>query len=64
MTITNNSSIYPQNTPCDSIKILELYSLFSEYHKNRDYESAVPYGWQVLECDKKKFAKWIYYKME
>jgi hypothetical protein len=38
--------------------------LFSEYHKNKDYQSALPYGWQVPECDKKKFAKWIYYKME
>jgi hypothetical protein len=50
--------------PCDSMKILENYSLFSEYHKNKDCKSAVPYGWQVLECDKEKFAKWIYYKME
>lgn len=46
------------------MKVLELYSLFSEYHKNKDYNSALPYGWQVLECDEKKFAKWIYYKME
>jgi tetratricopeptide (TPR) repeat protein len=44
--------------------MLELYSLFSEYHKNRDFKSAEPYGWQVLDCDKKKFAKWIYYKLE
>jgi len=51
-------------TPCDSLKVLELYSLFSEYHKNKDCKSAVPYGWQVLECNKQKFAKWIYYKME
>ena len=50
--------------PCDSLETLKLYSLFSEYHKNKDYESALPYGWQVLECDKVKFAKWIYYKME
>jgi len=49
---------------CDSLETLKLYSLFSEYHKNKDYQSALPYGWQVLECDKKKFAKWIYYKME
>jgi tetratricopeptide (TPR) repeat protein len=51
-------------TPCDSLKVLELYSLFSEYHKNKDCKSAVPYGWQVLNCTKEKFAKWIYYKME
>jgi tetratricopeptide (TPR) repeat protein len=53
-----------QPADCDSTETLKLYSLFSEYHKNKDYESALPYGWQVLECDKKKFAKWIYYKME
>jgi len=57
-------SIEYSGEPCDSIETLKLYSLFSEYHKNKDYQSALPYGWQVLECDKKKFAKWIYYKME
>ncbi len=54
----------PARSDCDSLETLKLYSLFSEYHKNKDYKSALPYGWQVLECDKKKFAKWIYYKME
>ncbi len=50
--------------PDDSTKILELYSLFSEYYKNKDYQSAVPYGWQVLEINPSKFSKYIYYKME
>ena len=54
----------PVRSDCDSLETLKLYSLFSEYHKNKDYASALPYGWQVLECDKAKFAKWIYYKME
>jgi tetratricopeptide (TPR) repeat protein len=54
----------PAKSDCDSLETLKLYSLFSEYHKNKDYQSALPYGWQVLECDKEKFAKWIYYKME
>jgi tetratricopeptide (TPR) repeat protein len=54
----------PVKSDCDSLETLKLYSLFSEYHKNKDYQSALPYGWQVLECDKEKFAKWIYYKME
>jgi tetratricopeptide (TPR) repeat protein len=54
----------PSKPECDSIEVIKLYSLFSEYHKNKDYQSALPYGWQVLECDKEKFAKWIYYKME
>lgn len=67
MLISSASGNIKQLTPpsdCDSLETLKLYSLFSEYHKNKDYQSAMPYGWQVLECDKKKFAKWIYYKME
>jgi tetratricopeptide (TPR) repeat protein len=40
------------------------YSLFSEYFKNKDYASALPYGWKVLEIEPKKFAQWYYYKME
>lgn len=48
----------------DSMKILEKYSLFSEYQKNKDYASALPFGWEVLQLDPVKFKKWIYYKME
>ena len=48
----------------DSLKLLEKYSLFSEYFKNKDYASALPFGWEVLEMDPAKFSKWIYYKME
>lgn len=51
-------------TANDSIQLITKYSLFSEYHKNRDYESAYPYGWEVLKTDPKRFAKWIYFKME
>ena len=54
----------PFTVECDSMETLKLYSLFSEYHKNKDFASALPYGWQVLACDKIKFANWIYYKME
>ena len=48
----------------DSMKLIAQYSLFSEYYKNKDYVSALPYGWKVLEMDPAKFNKWIYYKME
>ncbi len=48
----------------DTNKLRELYSLFSEYYKNKDYKSALPYGWDVIQQDPKMFAKWIYYKME
>jgi hypothetical protein len=65
----STSKIYSNNfvskpVDCDSLEVLKLYSLFSEYHKNKDFASALPYGWQVLECDADKFRKWIYYKME
>lgn len=48
----------------DSMKVLTDYSLFSEYHKNKDFASALPYGWSVIEANPTKFSKWIYYKME
>ena len=48
----------------DSMKLLEKYSLFSEYQKNKDYASAVPFGWEVLQLDPARFKKWIYYKMD
>ena len=48
----------------DSMKVLTDYSLFSEYHKNKDFDSALPYGWSVMEANQTKFSKWIYYKME
>lgn len=51
-----------QSTPVDSVKM--MYSLFSEFHKNHDYESALPYGWWVLERDPEQFKKYIFYKMD
>ncbi|MEO8399880.1 MAG: tetratricopeptide repeat protein, partial [Ignavibacteriaceae bacterium] len=59
--INNNISIADSVDPS---KLRETYSLFSEYYKNKDYKSAEPYGWQVIQTDPKMFAKWIYYKME
>jgi len=48
----------------DSMKIITDYSLGTEYHKNKDFESAMPYFWSVVEANPTKFSKWIYYKME
>ena len=48
----------------DSLQLIAQYSLFSEYYKNKDYASALPYGWKVIDMDPVKFNKWIYYKME
>lgn len=46
----------------DSLK--KTYSLFSEYHKNKDYHSALPYGWDIIKYAPEAFAKWVFYKME
>ena len=64
-----NSTAYSNNfkmqsNESDSLKLLEKYSLFSEYHKNKEYADALPFGWEVLKINPDKFKKWIYYKME
>jgi tetratricopeptide (TPR) repeat protein len=61
---TSTANVRAPLSPADSMKVLEQYSLFSEYHKNKDYKSALPYGWKVLEMDPARFARWFYYKME
>lgn len=47
----------------DTLKIYRKWSLFSEYHKNGDYETALPYGFEILEIDPAKF-KTIFLKLE
>lgn len=69
MCVIFSSNSFSNNLPdyiekSDSLKLLEKYSLFSEYHKNKDFTSALPYGWEVLDINPLKFKKWIYYKME
>ena len=63
-----NSNILLNNSfqlvKSDSMKALELYSLFSEYYKNKDYLSAKPFGYKLLKEDPRMFAKYFYYKME
>ncbi len=38
------------------------WSLFSEYHKNGDYVTAAPYGWEVVRLDPTRF-KTLYPKL-
>jgi len=33
------------------------WSLFSEYHKNQDYATAIPYGWEVVRLNPMRFKK-------
>ncbi len=61
--LTNEVALSDSNTT-DINKLRATYSLFSEYYKNKDFKSALPYGWEVIQQDPKMFAKWIYYKMD
>lgn len=61
---TSTAKVHKTLSPVDSMKVMEQYSLFSEYHKNRDFVSALPYGWKILEMDPARFAKFFFYKME
>lgn len=41
------------------------FSLFYEYHKNKDFMSALPYGWKVINSDPTPWLKYkIFPKME
>ncbi|MGK9477179.1 tetratricopeptide repeat protein [Melioribacter sp. OK-6-Me] len=53
------SSLYAQN------QLMANFSLFYEYHKNKDYVSAAPFGWKVINEDPTQFLKYkIFPKME
>ena len=60
----NNNEKTTTGSSSDSLKLIEQYSLFSEYYKNKDFETALPYGWKVLKMDPQKFSKYIYFKLE
>lgn len=58
------SEIFAQSTPQpDTLKIYRIWSLFAEYYKNGDYETALPYGFEILEIDPTKF-RIIFVRME
>lgn len=45
--------------------IMANFSLFYEYHKNKDFVSAEPYGWKVINSDPTNFIKFkLFPKME
>ncbi|MCI0708265.1 MAG: tetratricopeptide repeat protein [Ignavibacteriae bacterium] len=43
-------------------ELAKNWSLFSEYQRNGDHKSAVPYGWEVYKLDPKRF-KTLYQKL-
>lgn len=46
-------------------ELITNFSLFYEYHKNKDFSSALPYGWKVVNSDPSQFLKYkIFSKME
>lgn len=46
-------------------ELITNFSLFYEYHKNKDFSSALPYGWKVVNTDPSQFLKYkIFTKME
>ncbi|MBM4174785.1 MAG: tetratricopeptide repeat protein [Ignavibacteria bacterium] len=47
----------------DTLKIYRKWSLFAEYHKNLDYLTAMPYGWEIIQMDPNRF-KTIFLRME
>jgi tetratricopeptide (TPR) repeat protein len=47
----------------DTLKIYRKWSLFAEYHKNADYLSALPYGWEIIQLDPTRF-RTIFLRME
>ncbi|HWP81873.1 MAG TPA: tetratricopeptide repeat protein [Bacteroidota bacterium] len=55
-----------QNQPAqprvEQSEVLKNWSLFSEYQKNGDCNTAVPYGWNVVRMDPKRF-KTLFTKM-
>jgi len=61
--IAGHFSLFAQDD-CEADRVLNNYKMFSEYHRAKDYYSAIPFGWMVLYCNKTTYAKWIYYKME
>ena len=50
-----------QNSP-DDMEVLKNWSLFTEYHRNGDDQSAVPFGWKVLHMAPARF-KTLYHKL-
>lgn len=59
---TNTAAKYLR---ADSLNILAEFSLFNEYHKNKDYVSAEPHGWYVINTKPQDFIRFkVFKKME
>lgn len=57
---TNN--IKTDFAQADSINPMVEFSLFYEYHKNKDYASAAPHGWNIIHNNPEQFIKYKPFK--
>lgn len=46
----------------DSLNLMVEFSLFYEYHKNKDYTSAEPHGWNIILTNPEQFLKYKPFK--
>ena len=46
----------------DSVNLLAEFSLFYEYYKNKDFQSAVDHGWKVININPKNFLQYKPFK--
>ncbi len=42
----------------DSMNLMAEFSLFYEYYKNKDFKSALPYGWEIINRNPKPFLRY------
>ncbi len=42
----------------DSLNLMAEFSLFFEYYKNKDFKSALPYGWEIININPKPFLRY------
>lgn len=49
-------------TKADSVNLLAEFSLFYEYYKNKDYQSAIDHGWKVINTNPKNFLQYKPFK--
>ncbi|MFA3782072.1 tetratricopeptide repeat protein [Melioribacteraceae bacterium 4301-Me] len=64
LSFLSNNLIVAQNNVSNQ-QLMADFSLFYEYQKNKDYASAIPYGWKVINTDPTNFVKYkLFPKME
>ncbi len=61
----SSSIISAKVVKADSLNLLAEFSLFNEYHKNKDFKSSEAHGWNVIHTKPQDFIKYkLFKKME